>query len=163
VTRKSGLTRVLLGLCGFFTVVIGGEWAYLNRNIDQSRLEIDRPVKANVMLDRADHQRLSFPSKEKFSAIVERPLMIMGRQPVANEGSFQLVEGGQQANFPIKVMGVVMTPDVITVLVKDSTDSYHRLRVNESVNGWTLDEIQPNWVIMKRGEVRQQIKLHKPR
>jgi hypothetical protein len=74
-----------------------------------------------------------------------------------------LVQGGQQANFPIKVMGVVMTPDVITVLVKDSADSYHRLRVNESVNGWTLDEIQPNWVIMKQGEVRQQIKLHKPR
>jgi hypothetical protein len=45
---------VLLGLSGFFTVVIGGEWAYLNRNIDQSRLEIDRPVKANVMLDMVD-------------------------------------------------------------------------------------------------------------
>jgi hypothetical protein len=154
---------VLLGLCGLFTVVIGGEWAYLDRKIDQSRLEIDRPVKANVMLDRADDQRLSFPSKTKFSAIVERPLMTMGRQPVADEGSLHLSQGGQPANFPIKVMGIVLAPDVITVLVKDSTDSYHRLRVNESVNGWTLDEIQPNWVIMKQGEVRQRIKLHKPR
>ena len=163
VTRKPGLTQVLLVLCGLFAVVIGGEWAYIDRKIDQSRLEMDRPGETNVTLDKGEHRQFSFPPKEKFSAIVKHPLMTMGRQPVVGERSFQLAQAGHQENFPIKVMGIVMPPATMTVLVKDSNDSYHRLRINESVNGWTLDEIQPNWVIMKRGEVRQQIKLHKPR
>jgi hypothetical protein len=163
-TNSPVLTHLLLGLCGVLIVLNGVEWAYLNYRIGQSREVLEQPIVADLEFERIGSHDFVLAPKENFAEFVERPLMIEGRRPVADAPEASAVTAPvDQGNLQIKLMGVVTTPVGTTAVLKDSKGAYQRLQVNGTIDGWDVEEIQGDRLILNQGGTRQELKVWKPR
>ncbi len=163
-TNSPVLTHLLLGLCGVLMLLNAVEWAYLNYSIGQSRKVLEQPVVADLEFDLIGSHEFVLAPKESFPEFVERPLMIEGRRPVAEAAEAPVTSAPvDQANLQIKLMGVVTAPAGTTAVLKDSKGAYQRLQVNGTIDGWDVDEIQGDRLILNQGGTRQELRVWKPK
>lgn len=162
--NEAKLTRLLLGLCALLALLNGAEWYYLDHAIDRSRQSINRPVKSDLLFEKISKQEFVLPPKEKYSESVERPLMIQGRRPVPEvvEEPFK-PPPAPVAKIQIKLMGIIMTPDGMTALLQDAKGAYKNLPINGAIDGWELNELHPDRVVLTQADVREELKLRKPK
>lgn len=164
MAKGPGLTHLLLGVCGLLALVNGAEWIYLKYGIEQSRNDVEQPVESNVVFEDVGMREFSLPPKENFAEIVERPVMIEGRRPVPEEELVPVVaQAVNKGPMKIKLMGIVMSPNGMTALLEDSKGKYHRVQIDGTVEGWELDEMHKDKVVLKQGNSSEELKLHKPK
>jgi hypothetical protein len=155
--------HLLLGLCGGLALLGGAEWAYLSYRVGQSRQILEQPVDSNVEFDPLGSREFVLPPKDSFSEIVERPLMIQGRRPVSEEAEEPILAGPvSQGDIQIWLMGVVMTPNGMTALLVDGKGNYKRLQIDEKFEGWEVDEMHADRVVLKQGTTTRILNLRDP-
>lgn len=164
IIKVPTLNHLLCALCAGLILVNVAEWLYLERGIDQSRQIAVQPVDSNIVFDQVSVQEFSLPPKQSFSEIVERPLLIPGRRPLAQEteDSIKPVLVGR-GKIQIKLMGIIMTPKGMNALLQDGKGAYLKLPVKGTIDGWELDELYADRVVLKQDDAREELKLYKPR
>lgn len=156
-------TPLLLGLaCALLAVLVSAEWLWKTASQRSVQAKISGDAGgAAVPEQNAMPKAFELPPLEHFSGIVERPLFIQGRRPLApvEEGPVE-----PEKSFDAQLHGIVMAPDgSMLALLKNKAGRHYKLRVGEKLDGWELAEIAPDRVMMMRGESKRELLLQKPK
>ncbi len=102
---------------------------------------------------------------ESFADLVNRPLFIEGRKPVADAMGEEVVEVdlGQLEDW--QLMGIVSTAETVKALFAQSKgEKKYQPRVKgDDIAGWRVREIKPDKVILEKDGQLNSIKLRKPK
>lgn len=99
---------------------------------------------------------------EGYSQMVERPLFTENRRPAEDEDSAAASQA-EQTPLDFKLMGVMLTPQIKAALFLDARNKYKRVRLNNSMNGWTLVDIATDRVSLEQAGERRELLLLKPK
>ena len=164
MTKAPSLMHLLVGFCGVLALVNIAEWAYLEYGIEQSRKIVEQPVDSNVSLGQIGAHEFVLPPKEAYSEIVERPVMIEGRHPVPEEAEQPILAAPvSRGDMKIKLMGIVKTPNGMIALLTDSKGAYQRVQIDSAIDGWEVDEMHEDRIVLSQGAEREEVKLRKPK
>ncbi len=161
--KEPGLTHLLVGLCGIFAVIAAAEWGYYKYSIGQAKKTLDEEVIPNVSIESVQTQEFSLPPQDQYEAIIERPLMVKGRRPVNELSEPAASDVVRNTKMNMQLMGVVMTPQGMTALLKDNQGKYRRVRKDESVDGWFVEELYEDKVVVVQGGANHELMLRKPK
>jgi hypothetical protein len=163
-TRDYLLTLVLGGLAAVLALALAVEWAVLDsrREAALARPAVKASTAEAATAETEDEDGLEFPGLEDFAQMVERPLFMESRRPGEDEPP-PPPQQTQQTPLNLKLMGVVATPKDKLVLMLDAKGKYKRLRLNETLDGWTLVELGTDRVVMQQGQERKPLDLLKAR
>jgi hypothetical protein len=160
--RREYEIPVLLGAgCALLTLVVLGEWRVktLTHQSVRDAIEVQAHNGSDAAAaDQVEDKSFHLASLERFSALVERPLLFQGRRmPVRSEAS------KVDKPFDAQLHGVVVAPDSVLALLKDKDGKNYRLREKEMLLGWRLIAIFPDRVQMGRGVEKMELPLQKPK
>jgi len=144
-------------------VICAAEWGYFKISIGQSKQKMKEQVTPNVSIHNIQMQEFSLPPQDQYEAIVERPLMVKGRRPVTEQTSPSTTHVVQNTKMNMQLMGVVMSPQGMTALLKDNQGKYRRVRKDESVDGWFVVELYKDKVVVVQGGANHELMLRKPK
>jgi hypothetical protein len=86
-----------------------------------------------------------------YFSITERPLFEQSRQPfVAAVEPEPVVTPGPRIEFELTAV-VITSATQIALLRSNVTPTIQRVTLNETVDGWTLAEVTPDTVVLRRG------------
>ena len=157
-------TSLLAGACALLALWLIGELIVLP--VSPGEVQTSYPSQQTVSPPKAEHY--SLPPVDNYQAFVEHPLFVEGRNPVAPESSDtnSLVTTPVSANPPkVELTGVLETPDTGQLALLRSVDGKHhyRLKTGDDVEGWRIEEIATDHVVLEQGTKRHTLKLIKPR
>ena len=97
------------------------------------------------------------PPEQSFAAILERPLFSPTRRPPP-EGIASAA--GPVPTLKIDVVGIVISEqEQFALILTENSKEVVRLSAGDEFQGWTLEEIEPERVTFRRGEIEEQIEL----
>jgi hypothetical protein len=130
----------------------------------QLRDQRDDPVLPAGGMHRAavaieDVSEFSLPADSAFAEIVQRPVFSRNRRPPElsrpKEGG-----GPQSSELPdLLLVGVIISSDRRVALFDDDSSELLRLAEGETLDGWTLETIQPDAVVFRHGTASQAMEL----
>jgi type II secretory pathway component PulC len=104
----------------------------------------------------ASSDRFSLPPLSSFAEVTERPLFSVSRRPAAAEVS----QAGDQ-KLSVTLAGIVTSPISSSVIVAHGEPPVlTRLKEGDNIDGWLVRLIEANRVVLRRGDIDQQLKLH---
>lgn len=118
---------------------------------------------AKAVFDTVQERDFTLPPKEHYEEIIERPLMVKGRRPISEDTKSSTIAVVTNTKMNMVLMGVVMTPQGMTALIKDNQGKYQRVQKDESVDGWVVVELQEDKIIVDQGNGGQELMLRKPK
>jgi hypothetical protein len=111
----------------------------------------------------------SFVAIEAYEDIINRPLFNDDRkpyvytEPVVQEKPPVKTRGRPTPHKPqqqLSLTAIVITPEKSLAILQAGKDkSLQRVRLGETIDGWTLDEIQDQSIVLKQGERTQTLEL----
>ena len=120
-----------------------------------------------TMQDIPDYQ-FSGQAVDQFQDIVQRPLFFKERKPVIppEEDETETIIATEKVDFILT--GVIDSPKGIYCLLqnprkKDNQDRFKRLWQGDSIDGWTVDEIHSNRIVIVADGKSKILELSKPR
>lgn len=156
----------LLG-CGILGVVLAAEWGYDQYARQQLRTILDQAVESDFQADSLPELAADTPTLDEYSAIVERPLFIEGRKPIAEESAKEAapVDVGQIDDW--QLIGVYnkskSQPSMALFRKQNEAKKYLKLNENQSISGWQVQKIQSDQVTLQQGGQQKIVPLRKPR
>ena len=96
---------------------------------------------------------------ESYKQTVERPAFMEGRKP-GMEPWLSLEQGTKTTQGALSLTGVVLSPGGEEALLTDEQHHSKRLKKGEIWNGWTLQGVYPDHVVIEQRGDRQEIRLH---
>lgn len=108
---------------------------------------------------------------DEYSELVERPLFYKDRRPIVlSDAADEAVEAEKKASvdFTYSLIGIISTPDSVYALFQDpqakpDESKFKRHKQGDEINGWTIQEIKPDRIIVSTEAGSEEIKLSKPR
>ena len=105
-----------------------------------------------------DDPGLPVPPRERFAAVVERPLFSPTRRPT--EQVAEAAQGAPSEPLDVDLLGVVIWRLQRLALVRPrNAADVMQLAVGGMVSGWTVVTIEPNRVTFRQGEAEQVVRL----
>ncbi len=106
------------------------------------------------------------PPLEDYAEIVERPLFIQERRPPpaqeAQVAPETAIETGAGAPPPFVLVGIVITPETKeALLLKPGQKDLIRGLIGQRFDGWKVDSIEPDRVVVSRGTGTTEIELER--
>ena len=158
-------------LIGALSVVIAAEWLLPVQeppvpSYSKPRVAAD----GNVSLAQAD-RTVDFLPHEQFQSVKNRPLFFEGRRPPAEyvPDAPAVKPAGPAAKVPpprASLSGVVKVGDTTYVMLQGvgKEKGLVRTRVGEDVDGWKLESIHDDRVVLKNGEEKHEshLRSYKP-
>jgi hypothetical protein len=139
---------VLPALCLGFLVVIGAE-------LTPGEPEADTGAAAARSLEQAkagEAPRFVMPPVSDFARVLERPLFSQTRRPGPQAGTLPL-----SASF--KLIAIVISGgDKHALLGSGQPLKVVRVTEGEEIGGWTVETIRPNAVVVRRADLREEVK-----
>ncbi len=135
----------------------------MNYSIDQSRQKMAQSSGAKAVFDVGQERDFSLPAQEHYEEIIERPLMVKGRRPISENTGPSSNDVVSNTKMNMVLMGVVMTPQGMTALIKDNQGKYQRVQLDGSVDGWSVVDLQEDKVIVNQGGDSHELMLRKPK
>lgn len=150
---------VLIALNALFVTVLVGEWV---AEKDVSEISPTAAKVSDKQEDELPQLDLEATSEEQYSDLVERPLFIKGRQPVAEpepeSASVAVVKKVEALNW--ELTGIFATPKGVTAFfsrtgAKVPKDNYRKLKIGDELEGWKLSAISSdNITLSQTGETK---------
>jgi hypothetical protein len=109
--------------------------------------------------------RINIPPLAHFSELVERPLFRQDRRPFVAEArpAPKRNPGVLASQLKLVLTGVIMTPSGETAVVKDLvTHKTNHVKVGQTIKGWTLDKLESDKIVLKKGASTHEIILRDP-
>lgn len=97
---------------------------------------------------------------DAYDEIINRPLFIAGRAPIENKGVIETIS--VNTNLDVKLTGIVVNPDDMIALFVDKQNKKYRVRPGDVIQGWEIEELLSDRVIMKQGANRVELLLREP-
>ncbi len=121
-------------------------------------VELARPGDGSASVARAPPPvSVSAPPLRGFSETLKRPLFRESRRP-APPGTEK--SAAAPTALPLRLIGVIITPDRRTALIRQSRSAeISELSVGQSVQGWSLERILPDRIVMRSGDIRETYRL----
>jgi hypothetical protein len=106
-------------------------------------------------------------SVDEYSEMVNRPLFIKGRRPIENIAS-NAADPIITGDFKQTLIGIYGTEQGMSALFKNTSPGvggpkFYKVFVGDDVEGWKIDEIHNDKVVLSQAGSQQQANLHKPR
>jgi hypothetical protein len=150
---------VLIALNALFAFVLASEWFAESEKTHAMQHESKKLETQDEDLPSLD---LEAKSEDEYSDLVERPLFIEGRKPVAEpEPETVPVAAVKKVEaFVWDVTGIFATPKGVTAFFsringKVEKDNYRKLQLGDDIDGWKLSDIAPDKVTLTQmGETK---------
>ncbi|MBL8250631.1 MAG: hypothetical protein JNK31_03060 [Candidatus Competibacter sp.] len=102
------------------------------------------------------------PAQGKYHEIDARPLFVATRRPeppVPEEPAAEPPPAGPEKKFLL--LGVAISPGATTVLLRPEGPNAKTVRVKlgETLDGWALDKVFPNRVVIRQGQTTRELDL----
>lgn len=99
----------------------------------------------------------ALPPLDAYSEIVERPLFISSRRPPEEP---EVVEQKQPGEVSFTLLGVAVTPERNLALLQiDGAGKVARMEVGEEVNGWQLEAVHADGIVLRKNETIKNVPL----
>lgn len=100
------------------------------------------------------------PSRDDYVSVTERPLFLPDRRPPPEIPEEEEASTEDEAPADLDAMdlsAVLITPEVVSAWVRSpSADGLLRLRIGQELEGWTVDDIRRDRLVLKRqGETHE--------
>lgn len=154
------LSIVLLGLCLGFAGIVFLEWQVSKAYRAQLATEISQQKPAPMALEQIPAFQEILGPLDAYDEIINRPLFIEGRAPIENKGVIETIS--VNTNLDVKLTGIVVNPDDMIALFVDKQNKKYRVRPGDVIQGWEIDELLSDRVIMKQGANRVELLLREP-
>lgn len=145
---------VLIALNALFAAVLTGEWV-----AEKEASEISPPPAkiSDMQEDSLPQLDLEAISEEQYSDLVERPLFIKGRKPVAEPEpeSAPVAAAKKVEALNWELTGIFATPKGVTAFfsrtgAKIPKDNYKKLKIGDELEGWKLSAISSDNVTLSQ-------------
>lgn len=161
------LVSLLSLLCGLLVLVIAGEWWYAQHN----RAELLSGTSSSMgTVDSEEMPSVDLAGQPEASYVdlVDRPLFIKGRRPVAELPKQQGQANAVAVKFDWLLVGVYTSEKKLqALLVRDTKkvpkDNYRKLPVGSILDGWTLSKIDKDQVVFSQDGSEKILQLRKPK
>lgn len=164
---KRHLGTLVLGLsCLLAAFGLGLEYRLLQRKLTGTLQPPVTSVEAAQMPELPQETIAELPPLGEFSAFVEQPLFIEGRQPLPEETEAASSEPGAEKKPPpaIRLTGIIDTPEAgQIILVQDQSNKTLRFKPGEAIDGWRVAELADDHVTLERDGETHVLELIKPR
>ena len=165
--RKSWPTFALVAACLGMAGIVWLEWILLEHTVGQDATPPAETAEDATPKVEEEIPDFRLPPPGPDAAFVSHPLFIEGRQPVPE------VEEPEESSAPLKpppspppaveLIGILDTPETQLVLVRNKQGHILRLHAGEIFDGWRLDRIEADRVILSQNGREHALKLLKPR
>lgn len=161
---NSNIIKLLLVLCVLLVLVLFIEWELAE---PPEKLNIEAPAIEEESQNQSQKLtiiKLSEQSLDSYTEMVNSPLFIKGRQPIAD-----LVEEAEDQDVgsieDLFLVGIYSTEEGMMALfkTKGSNEKYLKKSRGDDVSGWMLEKIQADQVILERDGKRQALLLRAPK
>jgi general secretion pathway protein N len=99
----------------------------------------------------------ALPPIESYAEVTARPLFSATRRPAPQ----QAFARGSPELTSLVLTGVILTSDSRTALVQEAkAPKPIRLTEGQEIQGWTVQSILPDRIVIRRGTVEQEVRLH---
>lgn len=173
---NSKLIKTLTIVCLVLMVIIALEWLYAARVQKQLLSSISSPS-TPILPDEMPAIDLNAQPEESYVDLVERPLFIAGRKPIAETEQTQTVVTAN--TFDWRLSGIYTTQKGLTALLtrtvakipdpanvasaKPSADKYRKVIIEGDIDGWKVTAIHPDEVMLMQGSTQKKLLLRKPK
>jgi hypothetical protein len=158
--QKNRLKITLVSLISLFLAIMIYELAR-TRNMDVNHLP-DNPANEDINLV---NKAITIPPLQYYAAITDRPLFYEERKPIV----FAEPEKQKAKTSFIKkrtkpdqyyLSGIIITPDAKLAVIRDATGkNTERLSMGDTYSGWTLTQIEPLKVTLRKGDQEKVLEL----
>ncbi len=153
-------TRLLVALCAALVGVIIVELGVMAAD-DRGRATLSRVARVDSDLAVLNQSRPVLPPLDALRETRERPVFVATRRaslPGREGGAGNQRDGLILGRY--RLMGVVITPQRRSVVVKPARGGKTtELRVGSKIDGWTVDQIAPEFMKLKSGGLTETISL----
>ncbi len=156
------LISLLLAVCAVLAVIAIAEWVYAEYSYRELLTSIEDIDEVEDEVETLPEIKLAEKPLESYSHMVNRPLFTEGRKPVEETNDTPTEEF--TGNIELELTGVVETPEGVTAMLRDKLkQKNYRARKGDNVEGWDVDDVLDDKVIVRRGANRKELPLRKPR
>ena len=158
--RGKGLTTVLVLACAALSYLV--YWEFNNYGPEPY---------ADIVVTSSDQSarkmspepEFALPPLVSYAAIVERPLFAASRRPsppAPEEPEEPEPDQAEAHAWSFILSGVVISNDQRMALLQRLSDgSTVRLRVGQEIDGWRIEAIEPDRVVLRQGDALEEVKL----
>jgi hypothetical protein len=163
---NSKLIKALSIVCLVFIAVITLEWFYATNAQEQLLSSISQPSKQAVT-DKMPTINLNAQTEAVYVDLVNRPLFISGRKPVAEvDQTPEQVTAGVAGTFDWQLNGILTTKKGLMALltrtiVKTPSDKYRKVIVGDNIEGWKVAQIHADKIQLTQGSTQKELLLRK--
>jgi len=166
-SKSSLQNKIMIGLSCLCVMLAAILWFEMN-STESTNQEVDQSEYDTVSKNNNLNKKKSiYPESVAFDEIIQRPLFNETRQPfVASEPEKTVTRPKEKNNRTIKkreqysLSAVVITPDAQIAILQNGRDkTLRRLALGEIIDGWSLNEVTPHSVQLKKGEEIKNLEL----
>ena len=100
------------------------------------------------------------PPFEAFAEASARPIFAPSRRPPSNAPAVTTAAAPQVIAFGFELVGVLISADERMALVRqDGVTDLQRVAIGRSLNGWRIDQIEPDHVVFSADETVRRVEL----
>ena len=161
---NSNVIKLLLVLCALLLIILLIEWELAEPSENQ---DIEMPISKEESQNQSQKLtviKLSEQPLESYSQMVNSPLFIKGRMPVA--GDVEQTDNRDVSRIEdLFLVGIYSAEERIVALFnkKGSNEKYLKKAKGDDVSGWMLEEIQVDKVILEQDGNKQTLMLRAPK
>jgi len=153
----------LLGLCLLLIFILLIEWLVLGTSNEEIGVT-DHGDKKELALIGLPKLELENQTEETFSSMVESPLFIQGRTPIADDIDDKIDEVVGKVD-DVTLLGIYSIKDKTYALFnkKGKDRKYLKKIQGEDIAGWQIVEIRSDRVLIEQNGKKQTLTLRKPK
>lgn len=159
-------TQGLAVACVLFGLVILFEWTGYRKEAGEMEKRLGAAgEEAGLVLESRAQANFALRPIDDYAEMVERPLFVEGRKPPVLTAEENPLPAAGNILEPLKaqLMGVVATPEGMTILFVDSKGEYRRARQGGDLEGWRIREVKTDRIVLERGNGVEELLLRKPK
>jgi hypothetical protein len=154
-------TIFLLVLSFFLLFVLLIEWGVMSwRNSVALHQLNEKTSQSAPQVTENEQQIPALLPMESYKQTVERPVFMEGRKPGAEPWMSQ-DRKTNTASKTLTLSGVILTTSTAEALLADEQNHRKRLKKGESWNGWLLQDVYFDHVLLEQGSERMEVSLYK--
>jgi len=154
----------LSGLCLLLLLLLLVEWL-LTETSEQAMVNSILVEQQPRALTELPQLEIEIKALEGYSQMVESPVFIEGRKPIVDDAEAESVNEESTEIKDLELQGIYSVKGEMIVLFnkKGAERKYLKKSAGQDVNGWLLQEINADRVVLERDGKQQTVMLRKPK
>jgi hypothetical protein len=160
------LIRLQLLGCGILSIALLAEWAYSRFTARELQSLLEPRSQTAFQAEELPSIADSKNSIDTYSEIVERPLFIEGRKPIAEVSqteNLQNTDSGQIDDWALIGIYIKDKKPMALFSKRNEARKFQKISEDQTIAGWQLKQIQADRVVLLQAGQEKSVVLRKPR